>query len=129
MATYTKAERAAINAAFGKIAYLCNCTNWSDTPQLREALKLERRETGDTVTARAMVVKAWHEGATNPDTPARAIYYVRPGYQRAFMLGVRHAVERLAGAEYTAAMMREALELAPAAIDANDAHTRRIVEG
>lgn len=133
MERFTKSEAAAIDAAWRAVANVCACTNWSDGPAWREAEKLERRQVGDsaspvTVAARAMICKAWAEGAANPDKPARNLYWIRPGYLAAFMLGVRHAVEQ-AGTDYNGPMVAEALRLCEAAIAANDAHTRRIVEG
>lgn len=133
MERFTKSEAAAIDAAWRAVANVCACTNWSDGPAWREAEKLERRQVGDsaspvTVAARAMICKAWAEGAANPDKPARNLYWIRPGYLAAFMLGVRHAVEQ-AGTDYSGPMVAEALRLCEAAIAANDAHTRRIVEG
>jgi hypothetical protein len=128
MTQFTRPERDSIDAAYRAIHYLAGCTNWSDGPALADALKLERRETGDMTAAKAMVCKAWHEEATNPDKPARAFHWVRPGYLRAFLLGVGHAADRVAS-DYTGPMVAKALDLCPAAIEANEAHTRRIVEG
>ena len=133
MERFTKSEAAAIDAAWRAVANVCACTNWSDGPAWREAEKLERRQVGDsaspvTVAARAMICKAWAEGAANPDRPARNLYWIRPGYLSAFLLGVRHAVEQ-AGTDYNGPKVAEALRLCEAAIAANDAHTRRIVEG
>ena len=133
MERFTKSEAAAIDAAWRAVANVCACTNWSDGPAWREAEKLERRQVGDsaspvTVAARAMICKAWAEGAANPDKPARNLYWIRPSYLAALMLGVRHAVEQ-AGTDYNGPMVAEALRLCEAAIAANDAHTRRIVEG
>jgi hypothetical protein len=133
MIEFTKAETATINAAYRSIAYLCSCTNWSDAGQWRDAEKLERKqasagEKNIGTWARAMIVKGWAEGLDDPDRTARAIYHIRPGYLSAFLLGVRHAVER-AGDDYNGPMVAEARELCNAAIAANEAHTRRIVEG
>lgn len=133
MTAYTKAEAAAINAAWRAIMDLCECTNWSDGAQWKEAEKAERREVADGVApasaaARAMICKAWAEGFDNPGQPARNLYFIRAGYLRALMLGVRHAIER-AGTDYCGPMVANARALCTAAIAANDAHTRRIVEG
>lgn len=127
MEQFTKAEREAINAAWQAVRHLCDCTNWGDGPAWREAEKLERRETGNATAARAMICKAWFEGLENPDRPAREFHWIRPGYLKAFLLGVRHACER-AGTEYNGPQVEEARQLCPAAIAANDAHTRRFVE-
>jgi len=127
MTAFTKSERAAINAAFNAITDLCECTNWSDGPALQAAMKLERRETKDATIARAMVCAAWAKGLDRPDVAARELYYVRPGYLAAQLLGVRHAVERQDGA-YTGPKVAAARALCVDAITANDAHTNRIVE-
>ena len=132
MIEFTKAERAAIDAAYRSIAYLCSCTNWSDAGQWRDAEKLERKqaaagEKNVGTWARAMIVKGWAEGLDNPDKPARDIFWIRPGYLSAFLLGVRHAVER-AGDDYNGPMVAEARDLCQAAIAANEAHTARILE-
>lgn len=124
---FTAPERKAIDAAYRALAYLCDCTDWSDAPALREALKLERAQTGNATAAKAMVCKAWAEGLDNPDKPASAFYWIRPGYLRAFLMGVGHKVRR-ADDSYTGPMVAEARELCVAAIAANDAHTARIVE-
>lgn len=135
MDNFTPTEATAINAAWRAVKRLCECTNWSDAPAWREAERLERKQgAGDwrgpllTTWARAMICKAWLEGLENPDRPARALFFVRAGYLSAFLLGVRHAIER-AGTDYNGPMVTEAAELCRAAVAANDAHTRRIVEG
>lgn len=133
MTAYTKAETAAINRAYQAISHLCQCTNWSDAPAWREAEKLERRQVADSAlpastAARAMICRAWAEGLDTPETPARNLYWIRPGYLAAFLLGVRHAAEH-AGTEHCGPMVTEARNACTDAITANDAHTRRIVEG
>lgn len=75
-----------------------------------------------------MICKGWAEGLENPDMPARKLYWIRPGYLAALLLGVRHAVERR-GDDYNGPLVEEALQLCRAAVEANEAHTRRIVEG
>ena len=122
MAAFTKAERNAIEQAWLSITRICESTNWSDAPQFREAVRLERKETRDATAAKAMACKAWFEGFGNPDKPARDLYWIRPGYLSAMLLGVRHAVER---ADHPG--IGHAMEACPAAIAANDAHTQRIV--
>lgn len=132
MAEFTKPEVTAINAAYQAIARLCECTNWSDGGAWRDAEKLERQqaprdETQRGTSARAMIVKAWAEGLESADKPARDIYWIRAGYLQAFLLGVRHAVER-AGDGYTGPMVERARELCRDAVAANEAHTRRICD-
>ena len=134
MTEFTKAETAAINAAWRSITHLCSCTNWSDAGHWRDAEKLERKQAPTdeprAVTqtwARAIICKQWLAGLESPETPARSIYYIRPGALRAFLLGVGHAVER-AGTDYNGPMVEEARELCRAAVAANDAHTARILE-
>jgi hypothetical protein len=133
MATYTKAESAAINAAWQAIREVCTRTNWSDGPQWRDAEKLERKQVSGAggpvaVAARAMICKAWAEGLDEPEKPLSKIYWIRPGYRDALLLGVRHAIERR-GDDYTGPIVETARQLCEAAIAANEAHTRRIVEG
>ena len=125
MSSYTKTERETINAAFAAILEVCERTNWSDNSRLNDALKLERRETGNITNGRAMVIKAWFEGVSSPDKPLSKCYWIRPGYLGALMLGVSHAIERLPD-DYTGPKVRDAIALAPAAIEANNAHTTRI---
>lgn len=74
-----------------------------------------------------MIVKAWLDGLRDPHRPASALFWVRPGYLAAFMLGARHAIER-AGDSYTGPLVAEAAERCAAAVAANDAHTARILE-
>lgn len=133
MATYTKAEIAAINEAHRSISHLCSCTNWGDGPAWREAERLERRQCASDETqkgpaARAMICKAWLEGLEGADKAARDLYWIRQGYLTAFLLGVRHHVER-EGSEYCGPMVEKCREACRAAVAANEAHTRRIVEG
>jgi len=135
MIKFTPTEATAINAAWQAVKQLCECTNWSDSGTWREAEKLERQQApadeprATTATwARAMICKQWLEGLESPDTSARDLYGIRPGCLAAFMLGVRHAIER-AGTDYNGPMVTEAAELCRAAVAANEAHTRRIVEG
>jgi hypothetical protein len=133
MTRYTTAQTAAINAAWRAVKHLCSCTNWSDAGAWREAEKLERRQMapdcdGPATWARAIICKQWLEGLENPETPARHIYYVRPGALQAFLLGVGHAVERL-GHHYNGPMVETARELCRAVVEADKAHSRRIVEG
>lgn len=131
MTEYTKPEVEAINAAWRSIGELCSRTNWSDGPAWREAERLERKQVPSdcsqrTASARAMICKAWAEGLANPDATARKLYWIRPGYLAALMLGVRHAVERR-GDDYNGPLVEECRTLCDAAIAANEAHTRRIV--
>lgn len=133
MENYTKEQAAAIDAAWRAIRYLCECTKWSDAPTWSDAEKLERREFANAgysaaTAARAMIVKGWAEGLGNPDMPARKLCIIRAGYLTALLLGVRHAVEQR-GTDYTGPMVEEARALCDAAIAANEAHTRRVVEG
>ena len=114
---FTKAERAAIDAAARAIAYLSETTNWSDAGAWAEAIKLERRQGLSMTAAKANCTKAWHLGAIDPDKPVRDMFHFRPGYLRAYLLGVRHAVER-ADSDYTGPHFRSALGLCPAAIEA-----------
>lgn len=131
MERFTKSEAAAIDAAWRAVANVCACTNWSDGPAWRDAERAERKQAGGdfpqkTTWARAMICKAWAEGFDNPDRPARELFWIRPGYLGAFLLGVRHKTER-AGDSYTGPKVAEARELCGAAIAANDAHTARIL--
>lgn len=133
MTHYTKQEAASINDAWRALEYLCSCTNWSDTPALKDALKLEKQqaasdEPSPLVWARAMVLKAWLKGIDNPNDRARHFYHVRPGYLRAFLLGVGHAVER-AGDDYTGPLVTKARDLAAKAVEANEAAFERMLEG
>jgi hypothetical protein len=106
---FTESERAAIDAAWRSIHRLCECTDWSDGPKWREAERLERRETGNSILARAMICKAWFEGLNGAEKPARDFYWIRPGYLQAFLLGVGHAIRR-EGDAYTGPMVTEARE-------------------
>lgn len=132
MVSFTKAEQKAITAAWRAIRELCSRTNWSDSGQWTDAEKLERRQVSSdcptpVIAARALCCKAWAEGLDDPDIPARKLYWIRPGYREALLLGVRHAVERR-GDDYNGPLVEECRKLCDAAIAANEAHTRRIVE-
>lgn len=132
MGNYTPSEATAIKAAWLAVTDLCSRTNWNDGPAWREAEKAERRQFYGTaqpaIGARASICKAWLEGLEGPDEPARNLYWIRPGYLSALMLGVRHAVEQ-AGSDYNGPAVMEAAALCREAVAANEAQTRRIVEG
>lgn len=131
MTSYTKAETAAINQAWRAINEVCARTNWSDGPQWRDAERLERKQVSDSASpastaARAMICKAWAEGLDNPEKAARDLYWIRPGYLSAMLLGVRHAIERR-GDDYTGPHVEAARALCVDAIAANESHTARIL--
>ena len=111
------AEKKAIDKAASAIAYLSSATNWSDEGAWQEAIRLERKQGLPAPLAKAKAIEAWHKGATNPDMPVRDMFHMRPGYLRAFLLGVRHRVER-ADHDYNGPMFNEALCLCPAALEA-----------
>lgn len=130
MTRFTNQEVKAINAAWREILELCERTNWSDSGQWRDVERAERKDLPadadmPTTWARAIIVKQWAEGLDNPDRPANKLFWVRPSCLMAFMLGVRHAVERR-GDEYNGPLVEECRKLCEAAMTANDAHTRRI---
>ena len=124
MTTPTKAEQAAIKAAASAIAYLSQSTNWSDEGAWQNAIKLERKQGLTLTEAQGKCVEQWYKGASNPQAPLADVYDMRPGVLKARLLGVRHAIER-ADSDYTGPLVREALDLCPAAIDALRAHFRR----
>lgn len=125
MFTYTKEERAAIDAAFRAIEYLCGCTNWTDPGKLRDVVRLERAEMKGATAARAMVVKAWHEGASAPEAPVSSICHIdRAGYLGALIMGAQHRLSR-ADSDYTGPLFRKAFDLCPAAIAAHEAMRAR----
>lgn len=133
MTKYTSPEIAAINAAWRSIREICTRTNWTDAGQWREAEKLERKQIPSdcehpATWARAIICAQWLEGLENQDRPASKIYWIRPGALSAFLLGVRHAVERM-GDDYNGPIVEEARALCRAAIEANESHSRRIVGG
>lgn len=131
MAKFLPSEIVAINRAYFQIKRLCTRTNWTDSGEWREAEKLERKQASSgcdmpVYAARAICAKAWAEGLDNPGIPARKIYWIRPGYRDALLLGVRHAIERR-GDDYNGPLVEECRTLCDAAIAANEAHTRRIM--
>lgn len=95
MTAYTKAEQRAIKSAWDSMLHLCDVTNQSDKGDLQNALKLERGQGLSLVDARVIVLMQWRNGLDNPHTPVSDIYWKRPGALAAFILGVRHAVERV----------------------------------
>ena len=130
MTKYTAQEKRAIDQAYQAISSLCDCTNWSDAPIWREVTKTERADMASdcpdkTTWARAIVCKAWLEGLNNPDMSARQIYWIRPSYMRAFMLGVCHAIERRNDA-YTGPMVEDCAKLCEPLADISRAHSKRI---
>jgi hypothetical protein len=122
--TATKAERAAITKACDAVAYLASATNWSDAGAWADAVKLERKQGLPGVLAKGKALEAWHKGASNPDARVRDMYHMRPGYLRAYLLGVRHAIDR-ADHDYNGPMFRRAMEACPAALAAFDDAAKR----
>ncbi len=104
---FTKQQLATIKDAFSELEHLCSRTNWTDMGELKSALKLERKQSDDLQTARAMVLKGWLEGYQNPRMPISVVYALREGYRNAVLLGARHKVER-ADTEYNKDLCKEA---------------------
>ena len=113
----SKPETAAINKAASAIAHLSDSTNWTDGNAWTEAIKLERKQGLPPILAKGKAIEAWHMGASDVNKPVRDMYHMRPGYLAAYLLGVRHAVER-ADSDYTGPLFRDALAACPAAMDA-----------
>ena len=129
MSNYTKAEQAAIGRAFDALAYAASMS-WHYEPRLTDAVKLERKQAypgnpSPAVWSRGIVVKRWLAGFNGPDTPARKLAAWRPGALGAFMLGASMAHEHGAGDDPRAVAIRRAAELAPAAIAAFEAQSKR----
>ena len=122
--TFAKTERAAITDAFNAIEYLSGATNWHDAGAWADAIKLERKQGLPGLLAKGKAIEAWHKGAANPDAIVRDMLHYRPGYLKAYLLGVRHAVER-ADHEYNGPMFKRAMDAAPAAIAAYKATVKR----
>ncbi len=110
-------EKNAIGAAHAAIEYLSSATNWSDAGAWREAVKLGQKQGLPSILAKGKAIEAWHKGATSPNLPVSDIYMMRPGYLRAFLLGVRHKIER-SEHSYNGPMFSQALDLCPDAIAA-----------
>lgn len=127
MADYKKAEIEAINAAWFELLDLCESTNWADKPTIMNALRLEKVEMNSLIGARAMVVIQWARGLDNKDKPASDLYFIRPGALAAFMVGVRHAVERV-DHSYCGPKVTATRALCDAVKAAQNAHTTRIEE-
>jgi len=106
-----KQQTKAINDAWSAIAYLSQTTNWTDNGAWKDALRLERKQGLTTIEAKGNCVKAWLKGATAPDKPASDLYFIREGYLKALLLGVRHKVER-AESDYTGPLFQDALAAA-----------------
>ena len=106
-----KKQAKAINDAYSAIRYLSQTTNWTDNSAWQEALRLERKQGLATIHAKGNCVKAWVRGATQPDKPASDLYFIREGYLKALLLGVRHKVER-ADSEYSGSIFNDALAAA-----------------
>lgn len=116
----SKPERAAIDKAAAAIKELSASTNWTDGNAWAEALKLERKQGLPPILAKGKAIEAWHKGASDVNTPVREMYHMRPGYLAAYLLGVRHAVERA-----DRPLFRDALDACPAAMDAYNSAAAR----
>jgi hypothetical protein len=84
--TFTKAEIRAIADAYSAISYETECTNWSDAPMWRDALKLERPQRDDVHTAKALLVQSYAAGM-NHAIPAGDLHGMARGCIFATILG------------------------------------------
>jgi hypothetical protein len=86
LATFTKAEIRAIADAYSAISYETECTNWSDAPMWRDALKLERPQRDSIHTAKALLVQSFAAGMNGAVT-ARDLHGMARGCMFATVLG------------------------------------------
>lgn len=99
MTDYTRKELAAINAAWRDLAYLAECSSWSNPPRLADALRYETRERGASV-AKVLMVRDALQGMTAPLSAADLFYMLSPGIATAHMFGAwlgERSTGRLAG--------------------------------
>lgn len=122
MTDYTRKELAAINAAWQDLAYLAECSSWSNPPRLADALRYETRERGAAV-AKVLMVYAALQGMTAIKHAAYVadLWALSPGICTAHMFGAwvvtqTGRLERLASDFKTTAA---------AAIAAHDAAQKR----
>jgi hypothetical protein len=83
---YTAKEKAAINTAYSAITYETECTNWSDAPLWRDALKLERPQRNTVTDAKALLVSSFAAGM-NHAVSAGDLYGMARGCTFATILG------------------------------------------
>lgn len=124
MTDYTRKELAAINAAWRDLAYLAECTSWSNPPRLADALRYETRERGASV-AKVLMVRDALQGMTAPLSAADLFYQLSPGICTAHMFGAwlgERSTGRLAG------LCSNFKTTAAAAIEAHDAAQKRAMD-
>lgn len=123
MTDYTRKELAAINAAWRDLAYLADCSSWSNPPRLADALRYEARERGASV-AKVLMVRDALQGMTAPLSAADLFYQLSPGIATAHMFGAWVATQ-------TGRLESLALNFkttAAAAIAAHDAAQQRAMD-
>ena len=84
--TFTRAEIKAISDAYSAITYETECTNWSDAPMWRDALKMERPQRDSIHMAKALLVQSFAAGMNHP-IPAGDLYGTARGCIFAMILG------------------------------------------
>lgn len=129
MSNYTKDERATIARAYDALEYAAG-TSWHYPARLADAVKLERKQAypghpSPAIWSRAIVVKRWLSGFTAQGELPRKLAGWRPGALAAYMLGVSMADENGADDGPRGVAIRKAAELAPAAIAAFEAQSKR----
>lgn len=86
----TAKQRRAIEAAYHEIVYITSQTDWTLPAELRDALRDERRQCSNLLTAKALIVESFTHGANAPMALGDAVTY-RPGCRFAHLLGAHFA--------------------------------------
>jgi hypothetical protein len=81
---YTNAEKRTIRRAFNRLTHLVEMLGWRASQELREALRIERKERSSIDVARALLVSAAWQDRT---ATAVELYPWSPGIRTAAILG------------------------------------------
>lgn len=92
MTDYTHKEAETIRSAYRALAYIAECSSWSDPARLAAALSHERRGRG-ILTAKALMVReAWRATQGDPCSAAQMWSRFSPGILTAYMFGAWCAI-------------------------------------
>jgi len=94
MADYTRKEAELIRTAYDALAYLAECSSWSNPPRLREALRYETKQRKGQLVAKALMVREALEAAKaargvqawgRDSSPSELWYRLSPGILTAYL--------------------------------------------
>ena len=128
--SFTRTERNTINAAFDRIDYVAQVSDWSMSGRLKDALSYERKQRGgNVILAKSLIVTAFDDGLHNGTSrvsgkTADELYRLSPGIATAYMMGAEVSTR-----DHLRGVMSGWMEMAQAAREAHEAMSARVLEG